>query len=562
MPVETLQTTVRLRPTRIGFVVNPGDRESVLRIMRYCAVLWGGKFNPIIPNSRLLPKAWRSKLHPRPSGSELCKRYLSFFEPDVFVTATDRSLPPSYCDDKLAFRHSRVRDIENFVTGDDRRAHDFAFGLNMFDVFRHLYREEFKFVHRHEETFVRTDPSANVDTFFVATAGAFPNDNDLSYLIKAYDDIFDPELVESDVMTMEKLIRREISTPLDLTTFLIDVHTRHWQGPLMFVFNPDVTEDLIDYWNLRIIVRHVIPVNVHWFEQVSGLIGGIIESNYRPLPGNSHGVMIRTTLEFASSIDQEQAESLTRGLRDLPQGSWSMKLWYTPLWDRNDDERIARPTKTRLTAASKDTELLFADSSLIASFETLSPAFADDFGGGRNAARWVNVLGLRSIRSDSLLALCFPIKARVADFPKLTTLRKALVSREGIALFQSYKDSRDWLEWMQGGEAIVAWLDAHGIEAAPSDAGRTAGEIIKAVGDLHGVRLFAHEETIRKLNDMASRRAREPEPGNGESTKEYPDRTASVAEWKSLISQRSNKSRLGSVILEKFVMSNVLRLVH
>jgi hypothetical protein len=178
----------------------------------------------------------------------------------------------------------------------------------------------------------------------------------------------------------------------------------------------------------------------------------------------------------------------------------------------------------------------------------------------RNSARWVNVLGLRSIHRDSPLALCFPIKSRIEDFPKLITLRQALVSREGIVLFQQHKDWRDLLEWMRGREAIVAWLDARGIEATPSDAGRTAAEIIKAVGDLHGVRLFAHEETIRKLTDMASRRVREPEPGNGESTKEYPDRTASVAEWKSLISRRSNRSRFGSEKLDKFVAANVLRL--
>jgi hypothetical protein len=154
------------------------------------------------------------------------------------------------------------------------------------------------------------------------------------------------------------------------------------------------------------------------------------------------------------------------------------------------------------------------------------------------------------------LALCFPIKSRIVDFPKLITLRQALMSREGIVLFQNYKNKRDLLKWMRGREAIIAWLDAHGVEATPSDAGRTAGEIINAVGDLHGVRLFAHEETLHKLNDMASRRVRE----HGESTKKYPDRTASVADWKSIVSRRSNKSRFGPTELDDFVMANVFRL--
>jgi hypothetical protein len=290
------------------------------------------------------------------------------------------------------------------------------------------------------------------------------------------------------------------------------------------------------------------------------MIREIIEKNYRPLPGNPHGVMITTTLEFASSIEEEEAKSLVNGFRNLPQGSWSLKLWYTPLWDRHEDDMMPRPAKARLMAGSKNAELLFADERLTAWLDTLSPAFADDFGGLANRARWVNILGVRSLHSDSPLALCFPIKRRIADFPKLRTLHESLVSREGIVLFQQHKDWRDLLEWVRGREAIIAWLDAHRVEATPSDAGRTAAEIIKAVGNLHGVQLFAHEETIRKLDDMASRRVREGEPENANSTKEYPDRTASVEEWKALVSRRSNKMRFRSATLDDFVKANVFRL--
>jgi hypothetical protein len=61
--------------------------------------------------------------------------------------------------------------------------------------------------------------------------------------------------------------------------------------------------------------------------------------------------------------------------------------------------------------------------------------------------------------------------------------------------------------------------------------GGTAEELIRAVGHLGGVRLFAHEETIRKLDDMAARRVSESEAGGGKSKKEYPDRTAPVQPW-------------------------------
>jgi hypothetical protein len=44
-----LSSTIRLRPTRIGFLVRPNDLSAVRNVMRCCACVWGGLYNPIIP---------------------------------------------------------------------------------------------------------------------------------------------------------------------------------------------------------------------------------------------------------------------------------------------------------------------------------------------------------------------------------------------------------------------------------------------------------------------------------------------------------------------------------
>jgi hypothetical protein len=219
-----------------------------------------------------------------------------------------------------------------------------------------------------------------------------------------------------------------------------------------------------------------------------------------------------------------------------------------------------RPAKARLEAGSQNGELLFTGHRLNAWINTLSPKFAGRFSRSTNRARWVNVLNIGSFHSDSALALCYPIKQRIADFPKLRTLREALVSREGIVLFQHYKDWRELLEWTYGREAIIAWLQAYGVEATPSDAGRTAEELIRAVGHLGGVRLFAHEETIRKLDYMAARRVSGSQARDGKSQKEYPDRTAPVEDWISLVRRRGNELRFPTAKLDDLVKANILRL--
>src|SRR5215510_12009491 len=76
---------VQLRPTRIGFLVRPTDLASVRAIMRACACLWGGVYNPIIPVFKRAPKEWKPQAFDRFRGIEVAKGYVRFFEPDVYV---------------------------------------------------------------------------------------------------------------------------------------------------------------------------------------------------------------------------------------------------------------------------------------------------------------------------------------------------------------------------------------------------------------------------------------------------------------------------------------------
>lgn len=86
--MSSISAEVRLRPTRIGFLVDPTDAAMVRLCMNLCACLWGGVYNPIIPVCRKIPEAWTSGLYRDMTGDELAKGYIRFFEPDVFVEAS------------------------------------------------------------------------------------------------------------------------------------------------------------------------------------------------------------------------------------------------------------------------------------------------------------------------------------------------------------------------------------------------------------------------------------------------------------------------------------------
>lgn len=66
--MTTLYGSIRLRPTRIGFLVSPMNMSEVRRIMQICTCLWGGAFNPIIPVCEEMPELWSEHPLPSPAG--------------------------------------------------------------------------------------------------------------------------------------------------------------------------------------------------------------------------------------------------------------------------------------------------------------------------------------------------------------------------------------------------------------------------------------------------------------------------------------------------------------
>lgn len=50
--------TIRVRPIRVAFLVDPADRAGLYRAIELSTFLWGGSYNPIIPAYRRTPAKW------------------------------------------------------------------------------------------------------------------------------------------------------------------------------------------------------------------------------------------------------------------------------------------------------------------------------------------------------------------------------------------------------------------------------------------------------------------------------------------------------------------------
>lgn len=260
--MSAIFATLRLRPTRIGLLVRPTDGAAVRKIMRYCSCLWGGAFNPIIPVSRVQPAAWKGAFSRR-NGLAVARGYVTYFEPDVFVEATaGLATAAGVQSTALDIDAKRVIRLDEFVRANGDGAGNFAFGLNLFELYRHLYEREFQFATRRERRIVQVRSGASDSAFADAAFGVFPKDKKLSYIEQAFREVFEPEELVLTPATLSRIFQESLRTPLHFADHGLKANFTSMGDPTLFVFDPRSTIDIIDLWNLRQFHQSVWPIDV------------------------------------------------------------------------------------------------------------------------------------------------------------------------------------------------------------------------------------------------------------------------------------------------------------
>ncbi len=559
--MPNLSATLRLRPLRIGFLVDPTDLASLRQVMQVCTCLWGGLYNPIIPVCRNVPDIWKLIPALAPTAVQLTSGYINFFEPDVYVQAVPE-LPPelNISDVEIDFGTRRLVKLNSIIENDPDTS-DSLVGLSMFGAYQSLFDQEYRFVLRHPaKVAVFKDTSAEIQAFTECTFGAFPTAGQFALLANAYRDVFQPEEMEANASSWLKIFEHRYRFPLSFTRHGIDrAPDGHGFGePILFVLDPSSGHDLLDFWNLRLFHQYVLPINVHWFEELSSFMRDIIARNHRPMPRNPHGVMLHTTVEFGRSIGETRAKELAnKHLQGLAVGSWAFKLWYDHIWSRyRDEDQISRPRRSQFTARSIDLNLQVSEEGRERSitFDTISPDFAPTY--GRGALGWVNVLRFSHLGHSAELFPQLPSDFDLTAARRLRVGSAVIPSREGLVLPEQFKGHREYVNVLAGRDVMTDWLKQHGVDAHISSSGRVAEQVIASLGGVSQARLIADAETVQLLDKMA-KSIREYPDGTVE---QYADRTASVQEWTALVARRSHNIWSQHITLDKFIDAGALKL--
>jgi hypothetical protein len=455
---------------------------------------------------------------------------------------------------------TRVVSLDEFISTDNAGRVNFASGVDITAIHAHRYHKEFKFQLKREEKFAIMQTPPKQDAFFEIFVGIFPGDAKLAYIERQYKEAYRRVELSHTADTFLTLMEEFHYTPHWFTRAGLEADFSNHSDLTFFVFNPSDGQDVIDAWNLRLFERNVVLIHIDWFDRCASLIQDLIVRNFRPIPGNPFGTMLHSTVEFSRSTSQDRAEQLARDhFPELPQRSWHFKLWYEPIWEDRDDTMISRPQRVRVTSATAEVDENVVDD-LHVSFNTPSPEFFEGHSWyGRTT--WVNVIqASRSYTEFDELATVYPTNVFHPTYPRLGFSEWGSVSREGWVFPQRHKRIGGHLRLQLGRDAITGWLAGQGIPAIPSDAGRVAEQIIRSVGGLHSCALFAEEDVVKLLDEMAATKVVRSGGALGVvEESNYPDRAVPIRRWDALFTQKRRQDRMPWITLEAFTQRSVLR---
>jgi hypothetical protein len=490
MPIGNVD--VRLRPIRLGFLLDPRDRASVLRAIRINSFLWGGQYNPLIPVSRRFPARKRaSDLRPS-TPLDLAQGYIDAFDPDYLVPVgrTYTGL--------ISAQHRHAVEIGKILETihEDRTP---QYGIGLFELLDQFIGEELRFVRTHPFRFI-IPSSSRADALFVgALFGLVPEE-----AAEIFSSSYEPELpVEKPACSLDDYFEYLQSE----TWFVRRICGRHiekypagneWREMVLFLMNTRSSADVVQYWNLRAMGLQVVPVPKAdvYGRNLIAFLKTVVDDAYQH---RARGTLFATTLIASDSVSDEEAAHLVEGLglpaRSEGQPSHLGRAHYPRIWDewlRNQGSDQpwtldAGRTSYQLGETERQT------------FRALAPRFMSRHG-GHGTQRFANEIQIRVYGATEPTAEVMP------EGPSDLVRAVGAIGFDewrfgpgGLVYLGRHKEWDFSLKLPKGEDVFREWLKTRGWTAKLSSAGLIARQMLKQLNGVRGLSRLANKRTIELL---------------------------------------------------------------
>jgi hypothetical protein len=493
-------STVRVRPLRFAFLVNPNDEASVLSVFQANSALWGGAYNFIIPLFKQVPPRYRQQYLKSGPAKEMLNGLVDAFQPDCLV----ETAPGQAAAFGIEFPPKRIIQLADLTARDDRNR--IRVGIDLRSICDDLYDSTFRFVQRHPPSVVLpecSDPKYKL--FFAAVFGSLPETGptaDVSDVyLKALDgkretvkpdafpDLFNQKYIYPHRLSCHKLETIKNSYSIDSKLFYMDERS---------------ASDLIDFWNLRAIGWVIRPLPARLAPKLIDYVEKFIADSYRPFPPPSNAFH-RASLLCAKSQSFEDMRTFVGTLKRPGNDAITIdprvpRIWEE--WGRSADHAEPQTVKHKEESVT---------ARVIGQGFHVSAAKTDFMEHDRFSAEFfafANVL--ETVEGGTPV---IPWKKNVAaSLNRNFGEEKTWISREGIVIFSGPYSSSAYLRLPNALNIFSAVAKASGYELTMSSAGRTCEQIISAVGGLNLLGMVARSAELLKLLDRMAHEDVEVEP--------------------------------------------------
>ena len=492
---------VRLRPIKLAFLVNPKDKDSLLKAIEINTFLWGGMFNPIIPTYRRIPQKWEYGPFKNPDAQSVISGYLDNFDPDYVIPMGECSGYPFDVGNR-----EKIDDTSEILAPVKEDGVP-NYGIGLFEVLNYFIEQELKFQRRYPLDICIPRFGNRLRPFLASVFGTFPENIDTIFW-ENFAEVLEAKEINCSASNYTELLNPQKLFLRRMTQFYLE-STPSLRGWKQCIFLLDATNslDVMDYWNLRAIGWNVIPVPKQFtrFEKTKRLILDFIEANYVPHHSNPE-IYHHTTILKSRSISEDEYQHFRDSL-DIPISDETNRrpkvmgqFWYPPMWDEWARENQAECCDLEAETDEHD----ISTNQEMVRFKTLDPKFISRFG-GYGKSRFVNEIKLRLYDEKELFAEVIPEGGReLAKVIGGFNLFDWRLSRKGLVYLSRHSKWLVSLSLPQAEALFTNWLELKGWTVELSSAGRIAKQMIRQLGGINGTWILAQEGIIQLLGEMNS----------------------------------------------------------
>jgi len=490
---------IRVRPLRVGFLVDPADRGGLYRAIELNSFLWGGNYNPIIPAYRRTPSKWEShRVRHLPLPSDIVDGYLNGFDPDLVV-------PVGICANRMFQVGNRDIVKADDLIGTLKDSAAPQYGIGLIDLLNDLIEKELKYKRNDDFQVVFPELPRAYGLFLASVFGVLPKEAQ-QIVDKYFLNLAGISKARVTINQFLELLRSGNFFPRRLTTWGLE--ERLFREPKLFVCDATSTLDIIDYWNLRAAAFYVVPVPIQISETdgMKTLARDFIERNYRSYRDNPQ-MFYHTTVQKSRSLSEDTVKGFCQSL-NIPnsgnrlQPKYVLQLWYPHTWEREDtfgeDMRFpfAYEEERRISEGEEKLEL-----------RSENPKF-EISGRYSGHPRFGNEFSFRFYGSKEPMAEVFPEGSReLSSAIGHTGYEHWRFSRFGpVFLAHNYNDLI-FLDLPLAEAVMTEWFRERGWKVSLSSPGRIAKQLLKQLGGIYGTSRLAHRGVVELLGEL------EKEPG-------------------------------------------------